>query len=251
MKKFGLLKIALTLFVVAVLIIVIGKNINREIYEIGILLGMIDGVLISFGTIQYAMDKGRSGYWGIFGFLGLGIVFFLAKKTRIETPSTNRLSSLEYLLSTALSISLIGQGIYITHSNFPNLFLWLNISADQFLIFSLITLGIVFYSLFTNRRLVFVLTMSICAVISFISLLFYPVKSNTSTYFVGIRNWFFLCLIIYPLLHLLIHGLMNFIKRPRKMITPEGIVSYQALIYAFTFLWGAYDLIQRITTIIP
>jgi hypothetical protein len=240
-----LLKVALVLIFLAWFAVLVGQPI-KEIYEIGLILNFVADTLVAFGTIQFAQNKGRSGFWGILGIIGLIIAFCLPSKPKTILPDKEKTSVLDYLLGGVLSVGLFGQSLFMVSQMPPKITSPLSVSPDIYLLLFLFALIIVLFSLITNRRQLLSIALWCSAITSFISLFFYPDKNAIPQYFVHIRNWFYLCLIVYPIVHLLIHGIAKLIKHKRQIISPTGMVEYRTLIYTFTFLWAVWDLVTRI-----
>lgn len=223
-------------------------RVNKEIYEASLLINYTANTLVSFAAISYARAKGRNEYWGVLGIIGLAIAFFLKSKPVVETQSIKIQSGrmLDIPVVILLVVALFWGGVYMANSNLKDEFirlLWVN---QLFLVSTLVVFVTTIWLLIKNKRFILTFAVWLSLVATLISLFLYNGLYDVRNYYVGARNWFFMCLTFYLFFHLVVHGFVRLSKHNRNIFTPEGLVNYSALLIITTFVWGIYDWLLRV-----
>lgn len=244
-KRLLLVSLVLSVFVVFVRDFFQG---TKEIYEASLLMNYVANIFISFATISYARAKGRNEYWGILGIVGLAVVFFVKPQPTTITQSIKPQSKgiIDFLVVVLLTAALSWVGVYMAYSNLKDEFIRLAWVNQLFLASMLVVLVTLIWLLIKNKRFILTIAVWLSLAVTLISLFLYTGPYDVRDYYVGVRNWFFICLVLYPLIHLLVHGLAKLFKHDRNVLTPEGLVNYQALTLITAFVWSIYDWIRRV-----
>lgn len=223
---------------------------NSTPFDFGIILQVVGWLSTAWATMDYAASKGRSKSWFLIGVLGFIVVFFLPPSEigEEEIEVQKHTTATTWLLGAVLAFGLFSISWTNIHNGVYGVYVYDFLFPSQYIISLFAAALLPLTALILNLRKMSVIAGWILAIIFFF-LLFYIQARDTALVadvYKEARNFMYFFMVVYAILHSVIHGGIILLRKNRDLYTFEGLFSFYALLLFTTYSYALYEFILKL-----